>query len=371
MTNFSLGKIFISVLLTAGLAGSASAAPAPAKKRPKNFRLHWKHARPAEEVEESTAPAKGPLTLMAGRWKPEVRAALDRFIAERGSSAAGYDASKPPVAVLPWSDALVVGDPAELVFLKLATDVDFKFEDDWWEIIPVGRGRQPARSAYNSFIALASSTWRMQPDYHRFRKTMLSSYVGLCREVGRKECRQYLMRVWAGWKEEDAVDYAKAALAAEKDRNAGVESVPAEAGDPEPLKIRRGMRLIPEMRDLVSKLRASGIDVWVVDDVPQPVLLAAAADYGVDKSRVRGVAASPDGTRYSAAVLKPVPTRGGKAEIVKAAVGRPPDLALGRDIADLDVLEYGSGLRIALSGDPALEAKARENGWLLQTPLAR
>lgn len=361
MTKISLVISFSCVL--------ALAAPAAARK-PKNFRLKPKPAAEAG-VEESTAAAKGPLRLMTGRWKPEVRGVLDRFIAERGSSAPGYDASKPPVAVLPWSDALVIGDPAELVFLKLATDADFKFEDDWWEIIPVGRGRQPARSAYNSFIAIASSTWRLQPDYHRYRKTILAGYVGLCREVGRRECRQYLMRLWAGWKEDDAEDYAREALAAEKARPAGVEAVLEEMNDKEPLKARRGLRLIPEMRDLVQKLRSSGVDVWIVDDVPQPVLAASASDYGVDRTRVQGVRASLEGTRLSASVLKPVPTRGGKAEIVKASVGRPPDLVIGRDSADLDLMMYGSGTRIVLAGDRDLESRALEYGWLIQPALAR
>ena len=78
-----------------------------------------------------------------------------------------------------------------------------------------------------------------------------------------------------------------------------------------------------------------------------------------------------DGARISAGVLKPVPTRGGKAEIVKSSVGRPPDLVLGRDSADLDLLSYGDGLRVILSGDKDLEAKAREKDWFIQPSLAR
>ncbi len=31
-----------------------------------------------------------------------------------------------------------------------------------------------------------------------------------------------------------------------------------------------------------AKLLAAGFDVWVVDDLPQPVLTVSAADYGVD-----------------------------------------------------------------------------------------
>jgi len=322
-----------------------------------------------EEPAVSTAPVIQ--KVMGGRWTPEVRAALDNFLAERGSLSAGYDPAKPPVAVLPWSDALVAGDPAELVFLSLTSSVEFQFDDSWWEIMPVGHGRQPARAAYNEFISLSSAVWSAQPDYHRYRKAVLGSYLGLCREVGRRECRQYLMRVWAGWKEDAAVDYARQALLVEKARPAGVELVHAEAGDPAPLRVRRGLRFIPELRDLALKLRAAGVDVWVVDDVPQPVLVAAAADYGIDPSRVIGVRAAPDGARYGAAVLKPLPIRSGKAELVKASVGRVPDFALGRDGADLELLSFGSGLRVVLTGDKELEAKAKEKGWLIQPSLAR
>lgn len=345
-----------------------AAVPSFARK-PKNFRLKPKIAE--AELEEAVSTAPVTQRLMGGRWKPEIRKELDRFIATRGKTAPGYNAAKPPVAVLPWSDAMVAGDPAELVFIHLTSAVDFRFEDEWWEVVPVASGRQPARAAYEHFISLSSAVWRSQPDYHRYRKTILGSYIALCREVGRRECRQYLMRLWAGWKEGDAVDYARQALSEEKSRLGGVELIPAEEGDKSPLKVRRGLRLIPEMRDLAQKLRAAGVDVWIVDDVPQPVLVASTADYGIDPSRVQGVRAGADGARLSATILKPVPTRGGKAELVKTSVGRPADFILGRDLADLELLSYGDGLRIILSGDSELEAKAREKGWLIQPSLAR
>ena len=356
-----------NIILFALLVLVVGAAPAAAR-RSKNFR--WKKPVVTEEPAGSTVAVRGPRRIMAGRWTPEVRAALDKFLAERGTSAPDYDAAKPPIAVLPWSDALVSGDPAELVFLRLTTRVDFKFDDAWWEIIPVVQGRQPARAAYNHFISLSSSVWQSQPDYHRYRKTIMGSYLGLCLKVGRRECRQYLMRLWVGWKEGDAVDYARQNLSEEKSRPAGVELIYAEEGDKFPLRVRRGLRLIPEMRDLAQKLRAAGVDVWIVDDVPQPVLAAAALDYGIDPSRIAGIRAVPDGSLYSASVLKPIPTRSGKAEIIKASVGRPPDLTLGRDAADVDLLSYGDGLRVVLSGDKELEAKAKEKGWLIQPSLA-
>lgn len=344
------------------------ALPASAKK-PKNFRMRPKPA--PVEVEESTATAKEPPRVLRGRWTPEVRAALDDFLQKRGKGSPGYDATKPPVAVLPWSDALVAGDPAELVFLKMTTKVEFRFDEEWWGLIPIAYGRQPARAAYEHFIALSTAVWHDQPDYHHYRKAVLQSYLDLCRNTGRRECRQYLMRLFAGWKEKEAVEYSRVVLEEEKARPASLETVSAEEGDSAPLKIRRGLRLIVEMKDLVAKLRANGVDVWVVDDVPQPVLAASVADYGVDPSRVWGVKSSLEGARLSGGVVKPVPTRGGKAEIVKSAVGRAPDLVIGRDAADSELMSYGEGLRIALTGDPALEQTAKEKGWLVQKTLAR
>ena len=147
--------------------------------------------------------------------------------------------------------------------------------------------------------------------------------------------------------------------------------VPGEPGDRKPLRARRGLRVIPEMRDLVAKLRGAGFDVWVIDDVPQPVLAASAADYGVDPSRIYGVRNSTAGVRMGDGVTTPVPTRGGKAAVVQSSLGRPADLAIGRDLADFDLLAYGDGLRVVFDVDPELVAKARERGWLIQRALAR
>lgn len=365
MNRDSVGKPAFLIALLALLAPCALAKP------PKNFR---RRPKPAVEAQApvSTAPAKPqPVRLLAGRWTPEAREELEFFIAFRGKGAPGYDPAKPPVAVLPWSDALVAGDPAELVFLRLVSRVELKFDDAFWEVVPVAYGRQPARAAYEQFIHVTSSTWPAQPAYHQYRKAMLSSYLELCRGVGRKECRSYLARLWAGFKEAEAEDYARAALAEEKARPASRETVKSEEGDPAPLTIRRGLRLLPHMRDLIAKLRAAGVDVWVVDDVPQQTLLVSAADYGVDASRVAGLLNGPDGARLSAAVLKPIPLRGGKAELVRKAVGRAPDLVIARDMADAELMLDGEGVRIALTGDPALERLAAEKGWIIQPALAR
>jgi phosphoserine phosphatase len=362
---------FLKYSSAAILLALMPAAVRPVLARRRTLNWHLEHEHRARRKKKSAPPKPRPARLMPGRWTPAVRAAIDRLIARKGKLAPGYDSQRPPVAVLPWSDALVGGDPAELVFLRLVSDVEFKVDDDWWDIVPIAYGRQPIRAAYEQFIGLPRSVWKSQPGYMAWRKGMLSSYLDLCRHVGRKECRSYLAELWAGWREDDAEAYAAKALDDEMNTPATSELVPGQLGDPKPLRARRGLRVIPEMRDLVAKLRASGFDVWVVDDVPQPVLEASTTDYGVDPSRVYGIVNSTDGPRLGADVVLPVPTRGGKTAIVQTELGRPPDFALGRDAADLNLLSYGDGLRVVLDGDPDLVRKARERGWLVQPSLAR
>lgn len=354
-----------------------AAAPAVAARRPMNWRMRKSSAAPAAApaavpaAAEPAAPRGEPVRLMPGRWSPQARAALEALIAGKGSAGRAYDARRPPVAVLPWSDAAVDGDPAELSFLRLVSEARFRVDDDWWGIVPVAHGRRGARVAYEQFSSLSSATWSAQPSYHAWRKTMLQSYLGLCSGVGRKECRAYLARLWAGWREDEARDFARQVLEDEKRRVSPVEMIPGEPDDRSPLRARRGLRVVPEMRDLAVKLRAAGFDVWVVDDVPQPVLAASAVDYGIDPSRVFGIHASTGSARMGAEVLKPVPTRGGKTEALQGLVGRPADLVVGRDAADADLLSYGEGLRIVFDRDPELVRRARENGWLIQPSFAR
>lgn len=354
-----------------------AAAPAAARRRTLNWRMRPKPAAStatvasAAEAEVSTTPARVPLKLMRGRWSPATREAIDALIAERGRGAPGYDPKSPPVAVLPWSDSSVSGDPAELVFLSLVSESKFKVDDDWWDIVPIAYGRQPTRAAYEEMVTLSSTVWTSQPSYHAWRKGMLDGYVSMCRGVGRRECRSYLARLWSGWRQDDAQDYAKTVLDAEMRRVSRVEMIPGEPGDRHPLRARRGLRVVPEMRDLVAKLREAGFDVWVIDDVPQPVLAASAEDYGVDPSRIYGVRNSTAGVRMGDGVTVPVPTRGGKTAVLQSSLGRPAALVVGRDSADFDLLSYGDGVRVVFDSDPGLVEKARERGWLVQKSFVR
>lgn len=316
-------------------------------------------------------PAGGPgsagAALRAGRWRPEVRSAIDALIRGEGRSSPRYDPDHPPAAVLNWDDGAVWGDSAFAVFLALDTGATFRFSDEFWDVVPIVFGRQPMRSDVEQFRALPQDIWRLQPSYLTYRKMMVASYIDMCSRVSRKEGRVYLARLLTGLREKAVEALSLRVWDEEARRPRGFEEIKDSLDDPKPIGVPRGLRVIPEIADLVSRLRGNGFDVWIVADSPEPEMRALVSLYGVDPSRAIGIELESKGVVLSSKVHEPVPYRAGKVAIVEEKIGRRPRLVVGGGEGDMDILGFSGGLSVFLdSGDAALAKRARARGWLMQ-----
>jgi phosphoserine phosphatase len=318
----------------------------------------------------SAAVAVIPIDRLApGSWKGSVKLALERFAADLGRDSERYDPEQPPVAVLAWDDAAVAGDLGELVFQRLVRKVEFKFDDDWWSLVPLAYGRQRIRAAHEQFYGLPQAAWPSQPTYQQFQKFMLESYRDSCRKVSRKDCRMYLARLLKGFAREEIAEYARSVIEEEAQRAFEPERVGQSPEDQDPVTVRRGLREIPEMKDLCRLLLAAGFDVWVVDAEPSVLLSTSAPAYGVAASRVLGIKQTLFRGALTGKIEEPVPFGSGKVDALLGAVGRPPALVVASSYDDRELLRYGSGLRLILDrGDPLLREEARKRGWLVQPP---
>lgn len=335
------------------------AAPARAQRRPLNYRRRKKQSEAAKAAE--------PPSLLGKTWSPEARAAVRRFVEVRGSSSPVYNADAPPAAALALDGAAFFGDPAEAVFHKLVVEAEFRFSDDFWKQVPLGYGRQKIRAAHEQFSGLPKSLWPTQPAYHQFRKFFLASYQETCRKVGRKECRGYLAKLLIGFTEEEAREYAKAALAEEAAVAPALDREGESDVDPAPVFWPRGLAVVPEFAQLVGALRANGVDVWAAAPEPQAILVEAAALAGVDASRCLGIKQGSERSRYDGNLREPLPIRGGAVDAVVSALGRPPDLVLAARLEDLPLLEYTAGVRLVLDDREAeLRRRAKLDGAVLQ-----
>jgi phosphoserine phosphatase len=255
----------------------------------------------------------------------------------------------------------------ELVFQRLVRRVEFKFDDDWWTIVPLAYGRQRIRAAHEQFFSLPQAAWPAQPTYHQFRKFMLESYRDSCLKVSRKDCRIYLARLLKGLSQEEVAAYAKSTIAEEAERKIEIEWVGESEGDPNPVEVRRGLREVPEMKDLCRLLMTAGFHVWVADSEPAVVLSTAAPAYSVGASRTLGIKQALFRGTLTGKIEEPVPFGNGKVDALLGAVGRPPALVVASSPDDRELLRYGSGVRLILDrGDAILREEARKRGWLLQ-----
>lgn len=355
----------------AALFGALLLVSSAQAKRPLNPRKFKNKARLAAELAASTAtahvvvPRKIP-RLPAGRWDPAVKNELEEFIADHSSAAAAYDSLRPPVAVLPWNDALVIGDAGSAVFQKLVEGGDFKFNEEFWGLVPLEYGRQRLRAAYEIFTTQPVSVWASQGEYQQYRKDFFAAYRDMCVKVGRGECRAWLSRLFAGFTEEELARYVQGALREELLREPEEELVYAFAEDKVPLHLKRGMAPVPEMRALVELLLRCGFDVWVIDTDTQRVLEVAAKAFGIDPSRVEGTRLGMAMEKLTSEIVSPIPIRAGKVDVAASMIGRPPMFVVGTKAEDEQLLRYSTGLRLVLGGDASLRRAADDGGWLVQ-----
>jgi len=316
---------------------------------PQSLNPHYKrkHKKPAQSAPQGQPGSSS--RLAAGSWDPAVKSSIEDFIAHWGKSSSFYDPQKPPIAVVVWDNVAVNGDAGKVVFNQLVSSAEFKFSDDFWEMIPVDFGRQKIRAAHEQFSDLPVSVWGDEPTYRQFENDFPQSYADLCSQINLKACRVYLTRLFNGFTAEEARQYARKVL----------ESAPPDR-----------YKVIPEMKDLVSLLLKNGFDVWACGADAQPVLEAAAPAYGIDVSRAIGIRQHASAKRFNGDVLLPVTVGEGKAAAVALKIGRPPLLVVGGSADDMGLLDFGRGLRVVIDhGDQTIKKAAQKQGWLIQPAL--
>lgn len=371
-------KFFISLAVLLLCAAEADSA-----RRPKNPRRRKKITPPAVSlasapavVDVSSAPAVPEIPelevkrLPEGRWKPEVKEALEKEIARLGRRSPGFSEEMRPAAVLPANDALVYNDAGEIVFRALVDRADFRFGDEFWRLVPIAFGRQALRAAYEQFIDLPVSVWPQQPTYRQYRKGFLGAYQTMCSRTGRLECRGFLARLTRGYTLDEISTYAQAILREESIETRRPDIIAGGTEDETFVSVRRGYAYVQEMKELVKLLQEEGWDVWVVDTELQQILEVVVKPLGVPAGRVIGIQLVTKDERLTGQVGGAAPIRTGKLELVLGVLGRAPELALAAKPEDEALLAYGEGLRLVLDkGNERLRKVGAEKGWLFQPAL--
>ncbi|MEE8424517.1 MAG: haloacid dehalogenase-like hydrolase [Elusimicrobiota bacterium] len=333
-------------LVSAGAFSSPEAVEAAGRSsaRPRRKSHRWDKEKGAP-VKRKTEKKSKFLRLAPGRWRAPVADALERVLAENGVGIEGYDVLDPPVALLRFDDVSITNHVGEAFFYRLVTDAKFKFSKEFWERVPIQFGRQRIRAGYLGFKDLPRKIWEQDAYYRLYRKTFFAGYRDFCKEFGKTRCRSWLVQLLADFDEMELRRFARDVIKDELKHPVVVETIEEFPEDPRPVKVRRGLRFIPEMKDLYKNLHDRGIDVWIISSSSFWAAEDMAKEYGVDTTRVLGMRTKVSNGIVSAEVLRPVTSGPGGAEAISLFIGRSPKLIVGGP-GDAALLRYGRGVRL-------------------------
>ena len=120
-------------------------------------------------------------------------------------------------------------------------------------------------------------------------------------------------------------------------------------------------QVFPEIAQLVSNLRAAGVELWAVSSTNKWVVAEGVRAFGIPLERVLAAeVAVVNGTITS--TLVDVPTGEGKATALRRVGLDRPDTVFGNSIHDLAMLEMAAHA-FPVNPSPALLEAAMRNGW--------
>jgi HAD superfamily phosphoserine phosphatase-like hydrolase len=127
--------------------------------------------------------------------------------------------------------------------------------------------------------------------------------------------------------------------------------------------------IIPEMRELVRRLREAGCDIWAVSSTNEWVIQAAMRHFGILDNRILAAAVEVEEGKITDRLIR-VPSGPGKPQVIRGAIGREPDAAFGNSIWDREMLELAK-YPVAVNPNRDLLEIAQKNGWKIYCPEPR
>jgi phosphoserine phosphatase len=125
-------------------------------------------------------------------------------------------------------------------------------------------------------------------------------------------------------------------------------------------------RIFSEMRELISRLQASGCDVWAVSSTNEWVIREAMSHIGIPEEKIlAGTAEIQNGVVTDR--LTRLPSGPGKPKAILETIGKIPDAAFGNSRWDADMLTLARHA-VAVNPNPDLEKLAREKTWTVYWP---
>jgi HAD superfamily phosphoserine phosphatase-like hydrolase len=125
-------------------------------------------------------------------------------------------------------------------------------------------------------------------------------------------------------------------------------------------------RIFPEMRELITRLRAGGCDVWAVSSTNQWVIREAMEHTGIDRDKILAASAEVKNGVITGNLTR-LPSGPGKPKAILEVIKKVPDAAFGNSRWDANMLGLAKHA-FAVNPNPDLEKLAQEKSWTIYWP---
>ena len=254
----------------------------------------------ASQKQPQTLPVENPVTkkLKDGNWDKFNKAQIEKMMAENGKGSPNYNPARPPYVVFDWDNTCIIFDIAEAAYIYQLEHLIFAMTPAQLDkAIRMGLTNQNFSKDYNNAAGqpvnidtlapdiVDSYTWlyknykgikgkksleevKKSPHYMNFITKMRYLYEAIGDTFDHAVSYPWVTYLGTGLTERNIRDItAKTVEWQNTQTPAKVKwtspaSLPGKAGVVS-ISWNNGLRLVPEMQDLIHKLRDNGFIVWI------------------------------------------------------------------------------------------------------------
>ncbi len=273
----------------------------------------------------STTTKTDNTVLSENKWSTNTRARLQKLIDDNGIKSANYDSNKKPYVVFDWDQTCIFNDTQESMFRYMINNLEFKATpEEFSALIRKNIPKDNFAADYNNKDGQPVNIDKIGADLDSDYKFLYDNYIGT-KKMSLEEIRKtdqfidfqakyaylyeaiggtfsadisypWVLYSFTGMTPEDVAALAERANDYALEREISTytltspDTMPGQAGIISLDGYKDGLRVEPEMADLINVLMANGIDVYICSASHQNVVEVFASlpkyTYNVPKENV-------------------------------------------------------------------------------------
>ncbi|MBI41711.1 MAG: haloacid dehalogenase-like hydrolase [Leptospiraceae bacterium] len=286
----------------------------------------------------------------ADQWTPENRKRMESLLE-----------GPPGQAVFDFDNTLIHGDLGEACMYYIAFQGLVRADlDEFWNEIA-----HPSLS--NKTLDRIRASWDRNQAFEDLQAhlewvdELLGLYETLVQTAGLEQAYRWTRSLFGNQPEKELRSIATYVFQDESRMPVDFEELPSGR------KIPRGIRIIPEIFQLIQSMLQSGWTVRIITASPEPTIQSVIQHWNLEEAAVRGMRLKRKDDMLLPYIEEPMTFGPGKVQAIRELDDRAIDFAAGDSFTDLDMLRAAGMALLVDRGKEDLRGLAEQEGFLIQS----